>query len=163
MGKRCLHVLKRKLLSNHILVVHYNVEGCGHMPLDFHVFTKESLIYKCRSSTVLKIGFKKEEVSKWALIWGDGSSYINSPPTRIGVGHQWTASTSTSCNQWLSLAKPTPKVPLACRNRTLVPRINKYGWAINVIFSVIYYLELEIPIPFYEWRSFLLSKDVNVL
>ena len=36
----------------------------------------------------------------------------NSPPTLPGVGHQCTVmSTNIACNQWLSLAKPTPKVP----------------------------------------------------
>jgi hypothetical protein len=55
-----------------------------------------------------------------------------SPPTLTGVGHQWTVSTNTGCNQWLSLAKPTLKMPLADRNHSLVARTNKCGWAIIV-------------------------------
>ena len=38
-------------------------------------------------------------------------------------------STSTSCNQWLSLAKPVLKVAPAGGNRTLVANISKCGWA----------------------------------
>ena len=37
---------------------------------------------------------------------------INSPLTLIGAGHQRTVSTSTGCNQWLSLAKTLLKVAL---------------------------------------------------
>jgi hypothetical protein len=40
-------------------------------------------------------------------------------PTPASVGHQRTESTSTGCNQWLSLAKIALKVPLAGRNRSL--------------------------------------------
>ena len=49
MGQRCSHVVEHKPLSNHILVVCWNVEGCEHMPLDFHAPTKKSLTYKCQS------------------------------------------------------------------------------------------------------------------
>ena len=42
-----------------------------------------------------------------------------------------TTSINSSCNQWLPLAKPTPKVALASRNRSLVPRTSKCGWAIH--------------------------------
>ena len=34
----------------------------------------------------------------------------NSPSTHTGAIHLWTVSTSTSCNQWLSLAEPGLKV-----------------------------------------------------
>ena len=47
------------------------------------------------------------------------------------AGHQWTASTSTGCNRWLSLAKPTLKVALLNTNRSPVARTNKCGWAIS--------------------------------
>ena len=53
-----------------------------------------------------------------------------SPPTLTSVGHQWTVSTNIACNQWLSLAKPTLKVLLADRNRSLMVRTSKSGWAI---------------------------------
>ena len=48
------------------------MKGCGHGSLDFHVFTKEPLTYKCSSPKVLRIGFdmeeEEEEVTRWALI-----------------------------------------------------------------------------------------------
>jgi hypothetical protein len=44
----------------------------------------------------------------------------NTLPTLVGAGHQWTESTSTGCNHWLSLAKIILKVSLAGRNRSLV-------------------------------------------
>ena len=56
-------------------------------------------------------------------------------------------STSTGCNLWLSLTKPTLKVALlANKNRSVVPRTNKCGWAtrqlelvpLNIIFSIIF-------------------------
>ena len=53
-----------------------------------------------------------------------------SPPTLTGVGHQRTVSTSIGCNQWLSLAKTILKVALVGRNRSLVARTSKCGWAI---------------------------------
>ena len=34
----------------------------------------------------------------------------NSPSTHAGAVHLWTVSTSTSCNQWLSLVEPGLKV-----------------------------------------------------
>jgi hypothetical protein len=58
---------------------------------------------------------------------------VNSPPTLTGVGHQWTVSTSIGCKQWLSPAKPTLKVPHVGRNRSLVVRTSKCGWAIRYI------------------------------
>ena len=48
-------------------------------------------------------------------------------PTHAGVGHQWTESTSTSCNRWLSLAKIALKVPPAGRNRSMADSTNKCG------------------------------------
>ena len=48
-GWRCSHVANHKLPSKHTLAVRQNVEVCRHMPLDFHVPTKEILTYKCRS------------------------------------------------------------------------------------------------------------------
>ena len=53
-----------------------------------------------------------------------------SPPTLTGAGHQRTVSTSTRCNQWLSLAITLLKVALAGRNRSLVACSSKCGWAI---------------------------------
>ena len=55
----------------------------------------------------------------------------NSPPTLTGVGHQWTVSTSTGCNQWLSLVKSTLKVLPAGRNLSLAACTNKCGWVIR--------------------------------
>ena len=57
---------------------------------------------------------------------------LNSPPTLTSAGHQRTVSTSSGCNQWLSLAKPLLKVALAGRNRSLVTQTSKCGWAISV-------------------------------
>ena len=60
----------------------------------------------------------------------------NSPPILIGAGHQrhqQTVSTSTVCNQWLSLAKTLLKVALAGRNHSLVVRTSKYGWVTSYI------------------------------
>ena len=56
---------------------------------------------------------------------------VNSPPTLTGAGHQWTVNTNTSCNQWLSLAKPVLKVAHASRHRSLVLRTSKCMWAIS--------------------------------
>jgi hypothetical protein len=64
-----------------------------------------------------------------ATRWWCGLPY--SPPTLIDVGHRWTVSINIGRNQWLSLAKPTLKVSLASRNRSLVPRTRKCGWAIS--------------------------------
>ena len=55
--------------------------------------------------------------------------FTYSPPTLSG--YQWTVSTSTSYIQWLSLAKRTLKVTPTGRNRSLVARTNKCGWAIT--------------------------------
>ena len=56
--------------------------------------------------------------------WGQPDT--DSPPTLITVaGHQWTVSTNTGCNQWLSLAKPCLKVLPGGRNRSPVARTSK--------------------------------------
>ena len=47
-------------------------------------------------------------------------------------------STNTSCNQWLSLAKPTFKVASIGRNCTLVARTIKCGWAIILSLALRY-------------------------
>ena len=51
-----------------------------------------------------------------------------SPPTHTGAGHceyqHWLQT-----YQWLSLVKPSLKVTLVGRNRSLVARTNKRGWA----------------------------------
>ena len=60
---------------------------------------------------------------------------LNSPPSQTGVGHQLTVSTSTGCNQWLSLAEPTLKVTPIGRNRSLVARTNMCGWAISLWYT----------------------------
>ena len=57
------------------------------------------------------------------------SPILNQPLT--GVGHQWTVSTSTGCNQWLSLVKSTLKVLPAGRNLSLAACTNKCGWVIR--------------------------------
>jgi hypothetical protein len=44
-----------------------------------------------------------------------------------GVGHQWTESTSTGYNQWLSLAKIALKLPPVGRNRSLVANTIMWG------------------------------------
>jgi hypothetical protein len=55
----------------------------------------------------------------------------NTLPTLASVGHQKTESTSTGCNQWLSLAKITLKVSLDGRNRLLVVNTSKCGKGIR--------------------------------
>ena len=57
----------------------------------------------------------------------------NSPPTRTCADHQWTVSINTSCNQWLSLAKPTLKMAPAGRNCSLMTCTSKCGWAVNYV------------------------------
>ena len=54
-----------------------------------------------------------------------------SPPTLTSVGHQWTVSTNTSCNQWFSLTKSILKVAHVGRNRSLVANTSKCGCAIS--------------------------------
>ena len=56
-----------------------------------------------------------------------------SPPTVTGAGHQRTVSTSTGCNQWLSLAKTLLKVALVGRNRSLIAHNSKCGWTIRLV------------------------------
>jgi hypothetical protein len=56
---------------------------------------------------------------------------VNTLPTHAVVGHQRTESTNIGCNQWLSLAKITLKVPLAGRNRSLVANTNMCGEGIR--------------------------------
>lgn len=58
---------------------------------------------------------------------------IDSSPTLIGAGQQWTVSINTTYIHWLSLAKPTLKMVLAGRCRLLPTQTNKYGHAINEI------------------------------
>jgi hypothetical protein len=58
-------------------------------------------------------------------------------PTLVGVGHQRMESTSTACNQWLSLAKTTLKVPLAGTNRSLVAITNRCGEGISVVWPAL--------------------------
>ena len=48
----------------------------------------------------------------------------NSPPTLTGVGHQWTVSISTGCDQWFSLARLILKMAHVGRNRS--PMVNSY-------------------------------------
>ena len=52
-------------------------------------------------------------------------------PTLANAGHQWTESTSTGCNQWLSLAKIALKVPHAGRNRSPVANTSRCGEGIR--------------------------------
>ena len=40
-------------------------------------------------------------------------------------------STTTGCNQWFSLAKPTLKWPLLIKNCSMVARTTRCGWAIS--------------------------------
>jgi hypothetical protein len=58
------------------------------------------------------------------------SHETNSPPTLVGVGHQWTVSTSTTYNQWFLLAKSALTMSLVGRNRSLVADTNLCGWAL---------------------------------
>ena len=60
-------------------------------------------------------------------VWG----ISNSPPTLIGMGHQWTENTNIGCNQRLSLAKLALKVPPIDRNRSLVACTNMCGECIT--------------------------------
>ena len=71
------------------------------------------------------------DISPWLVVGERGAAATNSPPTLTSAGHQWTVSTSTGCNQWSSLARPTLKVAPAGRNCSLVARTNKCGWAIS--------------------------------
>ena len=45
--------------------------------------------------------------------------------------HQWTESTNTNCNQWLSLAKITLKVPPIGKNRSLAANTSNCGEGIS--------------------------------
>ena len=56
-----------------------------------------------------------------------------SPPTLTSVGHQWTTSTNTGCNQWLSSVKPTLRVAPTSRNRSPVTRTSERGCAISLL------------------------------
>ena len=55
----------------------------------------------------------------------------NSPLTLTNTDHQWTVSTNTSYNQWISLAEPAQVVTHVGRNRSLVTRTSKCEWAIT--------------------------------
>ena len=57
------------------------------------------------------------------------SPTIMAPPTIIGASHPWTVSTNTNSNQWLPLVKLALTVIPHGRNRSLVTRPNKCGWA----------------------------------
>jgi hypothetical protein len=74
-------------------------------------------------------------------------------PTRVGVGHQRMESTSIGCNQWLSLAKITLKVPHAGRNRSLVANTNRCGEGISGVFFVGGGVASEPKIDMYVWAS----------
>ena len=78
-GRRCSHVNEHKQPTNHIMVAYYDVEGCGHGPLDFYATTKALQFTYQRWS--LKdwrrrsiLGHMEEEVLRWAQIWEDESS-----------------------------------------------------------------------------------------
>ena len=72
----------------------------------------------CPSLRPLSPPWRSHNSAGWARPNDMGSNPIlnNSPPTLTGVGHQWTMSTSTSCNQWFSRAKSTLKVAPTGRN-----------------------------------------------
>ena len=72
-----------------------------------------------------------------------GSSLRHTLPTHVGVGHEWTESTNTGCNQWLSLAKITLKVSPAGRNHSLVGNTNKCGEGINLVCPFVHRLPLN--------------------
>jgi len=55
-------------------------------------------------------------------------------PTPAGASHRRMESTSTSCNQWLSLTKIARKVPPAGRNGSLVASTNECGEDISGVF-----------------------------
>ena len=88
---------------------------------------------------------------------GDSTLVAYNPPTLTGVGHQWTASTCTGCNQCLSLAKSTLKVAHDGRNRSLVAHTNKCGWAgrhvkrCQLHLWLLRHIEWEEATPNYKW------------
>ena len=69
----------------------------------------------------------------------------NTLPTSAGAGHQWTESTNTGCNQWLSLVKIALKVSPADRNRS--PRgMHQQVWGLYK--CSLHYWEHEILVKF---------------
>ena len=68
-------------------------------------------------------------------------------PTPIGAAHQWTESTSTGCDQWLSLAEIVLKVPPAGTNRSLVANTNRCGEGISFLPNRETMLQLGIELP----------------
>ena len=74
-------------------------------------------------------------------------------PTHVGVGRQWTESTSIGCNQWLSLVKMTLRVSLVGRNRSLVASASKCGEGVSLLL-VIFFRSLRCL-----WYSFSFSWD----
>ena len=78
----------------------------------------------------------------------------NTLPTSTGAGHQWTESTSTGCNQWLSLAKIVLKVPHVGRNRSLVTNTNRCGEGITVSSMVFRQVIMYTPMtPISRWQE----------
>ena len=69
---------------------------------------------------------------------------IESPPTLIGVGHQWTENTKIGRNQWLTLAKIATKVPHAGRNRSLVARTSRCGECMSSHCLAVEYVTLNV-------------------
>jgi hypothetical protein len=65
------------------------------------------------------------------VAWWLGTQLSHSPSTLSGVGHQWTESTSSGCNQWLSLAKIALKVPPTGKNRSMVACTSRCGECIT--------------------------------
>ena len=88
-------------------------------PVEFEKWPVEAMIGKNRP---LGYGWTGGvwEITNSSYERGEPAAY--GPPSFAGVDRQWTVSTGTGCNQWLSLAKPTLKVLPARRNRSLVAR-----------------------------------------
>ena len=67
-------------------------------------------------------------------------------------------STNTGCNQWLSLAKITLKVPHAGRNRSLVVRTSRCGKCISLLCE-----SKEQHVQFLNWHCFSFSIPQSIL
>jgi hypothetical protein len=101
------------------------------MPSRKHIMIIECSIFVLPLSNCWMFEFLVLKATLFVFI---SSTY--SPSTFTGVGYQWTVSTSTSCNQWLSLAKPTLKVPPPGRVRSLVPAPISVGGLLVVHFEI---------------------------
>ena len=67
--------------------------------------------WDCINTLTYKVYFIGRRSRTWPL-HESKVDVFNILPTSSGAGYQWTESTNTGCNQWLSLAKIALKVPM---------------------------------------------------